>query len=583
MKRLISFLAVSVALLLTACGGGGGCAGTPTNGTNTCGGTTTTTAGAPVVATFVFTLDKTSITDTGADTALLTITALDASRNVITNVPIQVSVSSGAYAALSSATDANGQVKGNIGIGGDKSNRTIVATFTDGSGMSGTASVVVTGAQITINAVPATLSPSLSSRVDIKAADSLGVGIPNASIQLGGTLGFTQTLTTDASGLASATITGPAAAGSYTVTADGLGVTALRTVQVTGGAGAIPDAVGPISAADLSINPNTIAPNTVGATTNRATLRAVFQNATNQAIPNVRVRFEIVPPGLGSGEQISTGTTTVYSDTSGIATADYISGTRTSPTNGVQIRACYGLTDADIAGTLCPNVAPASMTVASQPISVSLGYNNELTKTNNNLTYVQKFIVTVNDTAGVAVSGAVVSASVDITHYGKGWAYTDPYYVNGLLDELVTPPVFGEPNINSSDVPVPGTSGPPAAPGKRVWCINEDLNRNGFLDANENDGTGDNQNGTLEPRKSYVTISYVNGNTTAADGTLQVQVQYPMNVAHWLAFTVKVSTAVGGTEGTDQKSFRTESLLVDAANGSFRTPPFGVLQCSSAN
>jgi len=52
---------------------------------------------------------------------------------VITNVPIQVSVSSGAYAALSSATDANGQVKGNIGIGGDKSNRTIVATFTDGA------------------------------------------------------------------------------------------------------------------------------------------------------------------------------------------------------------------------------------------------------------------------------------------------------------------------------------------------------------------------------------------------------------------------------------------------------------------
>jgi len=66
MKRLISFLAVSVALLLTACGGGGGCAGTPTNGTNTCGGTTTTTAGTPVVATFVFTLDKTSITNTGA-------------------------------------------------------------------------------------------------------------------------------------------------------------------------------------------------------------------------------------------------------------------------------------------------------------------------------------------------------------------------------------------------------------------------------------------------------------------------------------------------------------------------------------
>lgn len=579
MKRLIGFLAVSAALLLTACGGGGGCAGTTSNGTNTCAGATTTT-GKPAVATFVFALDKTSITDTGADTALLTITALDATRNVIAGVPIQASVSSGVYAPLANATDASGQVKGNIGIGGDKSNRTIVVTFTDGNGATGTASVVVTGAQITINAVPATLSPSVSSRVDIKAADSLGVGIPNASIVLGGTLGFTQTLTTDAAGLANATITGPAAAGNYTVTAGGLGVTATRTVQVTGGAGVIPDAVGPISTVGLSINPNTIAPNAVGGTTNRATLQAVFQNASNQAIPNVRVRFEIVPPGLGSGEQISTGTNTVYTDASGIATGDYISGTRSSPTNGVQIRACYGLTDAAIAGTNCLTNVIKTMTVASQPINISLGYNNELAKTNDNLTYVQKFIVTVNDTAGVAISGAVVSASVDITHYGKGWAFDDPYYVSngGTLNQPLTiPPVFGQPFITSTDFPVQGAAGTPPSPGKRVWCINEDLNRNGFLDTLEDV----NGNGVLDPRKSYVTISYVSGNATRADGTIEVQAQYPMNVAHWLAFTVKVSTSVGGTEGTDQKSFRTASLIEDQANGSFRTPPFGTLNCIS--
>ncbi|MFX8149098.1 hypothetical protein ABTK96_19350, partial [Acinetobacter baumannii] len=69
----------------------------------------------------------------------------------------------------------------------------------------------------------------------------------------------------------------------------------------------VPDAVGTISAASLAITPNTITPNAAGVTTSRAALRALFQDASNRAIKNVRVRFEIVEPSLGAGEQISTG------------------------------------------------------------------------------------------------------------------------------------------------------------------------------------------------------------------------------------------------------------------------------------
>lgn len=576
MKRLIGLLMVAATLLLASCGGGGGCAGTPTNGTNTCGSTATPT-GKPAVASFVYTLDKGTILNTGGDQALLTITALDASRNVITGVPITVSLSSGTYVQLVAITDASGQVKGNITIGGDYSNRPITATFTDGAGVSGTASVVVTGSKIAFTVLPASPAPSTSVDIGIKATNANGVGIAGASLQVTG-LSYTGTLITDASGNATVTTTSPATAGSYTVTAVGLGITATQTVLVSGGAGVIPNAVGPISAANLSINPNTIAPNATGTTTNRAALKAVFQNASNQAIQNVRVRFEIVAPGLGSGEQISTGTSTVYSDASGIATADYISGTRASPTNGVNIRACYGLTDADIAGTLCPNSVPASMTVASQPISVSLGSNNELAKSNSNLTYVQKLVVMVNDSAGLAVPGAIVSASVDITHYGKGWGYNDPYYVNGLTQPLITPPAFGEPGINSTDVPVAPTVTWNGT-GQRVWCINEDLNRNGLLDGGEDI----NGSTTLEPRKADVTISYVSGNSTGADGAMLLQVQYPQNVATWLAFTVKVTTSVGGTEGTDQKSFWTSYVKGDESNGSFLTTPFGKNNCVTDN
>src|SRR5665648_138858 len=83
--------------------------------------------------------------------------------------------------------------------------------------------------------------------------------------------------------------------------------------------------------------------------------RSVFLNASNQTIQNVRVCFDIVSPALDIYESISTGTSTVYSDASGVAIADYIAGTRTSPTNGVIIVACYGNTDADIAAGACAN------------------------------------------------------------------------------------------------------------------------------------------------------------------------------------------------------------------------------------
>jgi hypothetical protein len=75
----------------------------------------------------------------------------------------------------------------------------------------------------------------------------------------------------------------------------------------------------------------------------------------------------------------------------------------------------------------------------------------------------------------------------------------------------------------------------------------------------------------------------VTGNTTAADGTLTIQVQYGQNVATWLAYTVKVSTNVGGSEGTDQKSYVTDYAQADASNGSFRTPPYGTGKCTSPN
>lgn len=541
--------AVLVAVL-SACGGGGGSSGSVAGVAPP-----STTTPIVIAASFVFSFDKTSITNGDTDKATLTVTALDALRNVVKDQPVVVSVDSGAYIPITSITDVNGQASGNITTGGDKSDR-IIKVSMKVADQTASAEVAITGSKITLTPLPTTVNPGASVQVLIKATDANGAGVPGKTIQLGGTLGFNQSVTTGVSGAANATIpVAPSVAGVYTITGSGLGVTATGDVQVVSGTNSIPAATGTISSASLAASPNTIPPNVLGATSNRTSIRAVFQDGQNQAIKNIRVRFEIVPPGLGSGEQISTGNSIVYSNISGEAVSEYIAGTRSSPTNAVSIRACYAATDTAIAGGACPNSVIATLTVAGQPLSITLGSNNELAKGANNLTYIKLFDVAVADAAGNAVPNASLSVNVDIELYGKG-RYSD-----------VTADGSRYQGISTTITPSP-TKG-------RVWCPNEDINRNGFLDTGEDiDG-----NGVLFPRKADVVVSFVGANKTGANGRATVQVEYPQNVATWLFYTIKVTTNVAGSEGTVSKGYVTSFVEGDDKNGSFLTPPFGVGSC----
>ena len=525
MKKLIKYLVFAFLPVLISCGGGGGSPGVSVGGTT--------------AADFIYKLDKNTISNSGLDEALLTITALDEKNNPVSAASVTVAVDSGVYTPVEKETNESGIATGKISIGDNKANRTIGVKVSIG-GKSKTFALPVTGSQIAINIVPAAPAPNESVALTVKVTDVNGTGIPGAIVKTGGTLGFTQSLVTDISGNAIANLTSaPSVPGTYTVIGNSSGVTVTRDISVlSAGGGSIPGAVGTISAATLAIVPNTIPPNTSGSTTSRAGIRAVFQNGANQAIKNVRARFEIVPPVLGSGEQISNGSATIYSDANGEAVADYIAGTRSSPTNGVVIRVCYGNTDAEIANGACPNFRVATMTVASQPLSITLGDNNLLEKGQNELTYIKKFDIAVADSAGLAIPNANISASVDILEYGKG------LYV-----------------------------------GPRIWCINEDSNRNGFVDVGE-DVDGD---GKLSPRKADIVLSYVGEKFTGANGRATIQIEYPQNVATWLYYAVKVTTSVAGSEGTVEKRYITSFVEGDDKNGSFLTPPYGINGCATPN
>lgn len=547
--RLTKYLpAIAMVVALVGCGGGGSASTATTADTTTTTTTTTTTAAIPTADDFIFELDKTSIVNTGGDKAVLTVTVLNSSRNVVSGVPVSVAVDAGGvFSASSATTDSSGKYSGTITIGGNKVNRTINATIKTGN-ITKVATIVVTGSQIAVTPVPATPAPGQQVTLNIATTDSAQSAIQFASFALSGTAGASGNFTTDASGNQVITFNAPASAGTYYVVVTGLGVSTTKVIDVIGSDGlgkpVVPISVA-ISSPSLNPLPTSILANISGSTTNRSRLSAKFLTTGNTAIENMRVRFEILKPSLDNGEAISTGTATVYTNASGIAEADYISGTRTSPTNGVSVRACYKKTDFTDSND-CPNSVAANLTVAGTPLSISISDGNTIVKGLGGVAYLEQFLIQVNDAAGVAVKDAVISASVDITSYLKG------YY-----DQMVTPK-------------------------KQVitfTCPNEDGNRNGFLDAGEDT----NKDGVLQPRKAEIIVSYVSGNKTDANGQLLVQVSYGQNMGSWLAYTLRATTGVAGTEGDASKPYATNILKGDLENGSFLNSPFGTGACNSPN
>jgi hypothetical protein len=607
MKFVKLFSLIALVSLIAACGGGGGSPGDTGNGSTTAPTptptpTSTLTATVTPIADYIFELDKSTIKNSGTDSVVLSVTTLDASRNVVPGVTVSVAVDAGGVFLPASGlvTDASGKFKGNISAGGDKADRIINALVTV-NGIKKTATFGVTGSKISVTPVPAVPKPGEVVTLNIKVADSADIGIANIPVQLSGSAGFTGTQRTDLAGNLSVFTTAPLA-GTYlaVVSASGVSVSSpIRVVTPDGGGISIPAAIGDISGANLLANPASIPPNQVGSTTNRAVLTAKFIRADNSTVENMRVRFEIAQPSLGANEFISIGDALAYSNSSGVATAEYVAGQRTSPTNGVAIRMCFDYVD--FAKTVCPNSRTSTLTVNSQPLDISIGNFNKLEPIFGNLGYVERFLIQVGDSSGNAVVDAVVSVSVDITHFGKG-VYGGNYYLTGGIpptaDNLnypiantpykdVVAPVFtfvtnvpgSSPTVTTTVNVTYDPSNVPVAPAGRVWCVNEDRNRNGFKDALEDI----NGNGALEPSKSEIVVSYVSGNKTNAQGQLLVQVSYPQNVGSWLAYTLKATTSVVGSQGSKERSFITGVLEADVPNGSFLTPPYGRNRCIDPN
>lgn len=493
--------ALALPMLMAGCGGGSGSeAGTPV-----LGGDTNT-----AVSDLVLQLGSTTLSNNGTDTLTVTVTALDTNRNVVSGATVNMSVDSDAVLnASSTTTSTSGVVSATVSPGSNRADRVVTVTAVSGT-IKKTASFQVTGAQITASLSVSVSPGSSNNQVVYRVTDVNDNPIANTTISVSAPGFTTVDAVTDSNGAYTYTYTAPSTTGSVTLTATAAGVTDTQVIQVLSQSSSIPTAQGVVSSASLSASPNVVAVNT-SSTSNQAQLRALFVGQNNQPIQNIRVRFDLNGDANNVGGTIGSGTTMLYSNSSGVVAGSYMPGSQASPTNGVTIRACWDY--ADFAAGTCPHSTTTTLTVTASPVAVTLGTNELISEGADQLTYVKQFVVMVVDSSGAAMSGVTVTPLLDLPSFYKG------YYTKGATSW----------NLVLMD-----------------GCTNEDINRNGVLDALEDV----NGNGELDPHKSDASVTVVGSNTTDSTGLVVLQLQYPKNVASWVGYKLSVTASgISGTEG----------------------------------
>ncbi len=510
MRTIKAMWVVAAAMLLAACGGSDVCYTGP--------GSTACTSASTVATALTLQLSKSSIDNSGADTVIAKAIAATAGGQTVSGVSVTFSVDGGAtYTASGTETDASGAVTATVSIGSDKANRTITVVATSGS-LNASGTFAVTGSTLTSTAVPAVVAPSsVDNRVLFVLKDAAGSPMPGQAISIAaGSAGLAEGVT-DSNGAYAFIYTAPATVGVINVLAKAGGVERVTDVLVQA-TGAIPAAVGTPTSATVAANPSVVAPNVDLGSNNRAEVRALFLDSSNNPIANMRVRYS-VNNNYGT---FATGANIVYSDSNGMATTGFIPGTRTSPTNGVTITACYANVDFVACGDAGVTQITTTLTVASEPLSITIGTDRKIVI--DDLTYLQRFVVTATDIAGRPKANVDITPSIDLQYYFKGqYTFSGGQWVRVCTDPTVCTPILLPP----------------------IGCQNEDIDRTGFYQATEDI----NLNGQLDPSRADILISAENGTKTDADGKVTLKIEYAKNLGSWLQYKILVTAGVAGTEG----------------------------------
>jgi hypothetical protein len=613
LKKLLSLGAVLVSAALASCGGGG-------DGTISGGG-----GGSAEVGSVTVLASSPQLQSGQANTVTITAQVKDDNNAVLEGVTVQFSASSGSLAVTQAVSDGSGIAIAQLSAGTNLANRAITVTAQAGE-VSGNVIVNVVGTTLSITG-PAALAQGDTGAYVAVAKDSTGAGINGSTLALTSANGNTisaASLTTDASGNVPFNVTATAA-GNDTLTASGLGLTATRTVAISGDAFAFTT---PAAAAEINLGiavPVTVrwtksgvpqVGETITFSTTRGTLSAgtavtngsgdatvtitsansgaAVLSATNDEATSTNLSVEFVattattielqasPLTVGVGEQseltalvrdgagnlvknktveflIENGTGSVspgtdVTDSQGIAKSVYTAG-GASAANGITVRGT-------VQGTAVTDTV--ELTVARQALFIRLGTGNTLFEIGT-ATYAKEWVILVTDVDGNAIANKAVQASVRSRRYAEG-----------LLGWADPPGVWTY------------------AAGSPAWCPDEDVNKNGVLDATEdfNSSTkleaGNVALVAAVPESASLTAPCATAGaqgtaanvTTNSQGRARICVFYPQNYAEWVEATLTAKASVtGGTEFSESSVFTLQVLASDVDSETEAPPnqvsPFG--------
>lgn len=563
MKSRLIALSMGLLMALAGCGGGGSDAGCSVYAP----GCEDPETPAAEVAQLRMSLSVTNVSNGAIADVVATVTALTSTNKAVPGVDVVYSVDDGSAASDDSGafiessggvTGENGQTTATVDLGSDKSNRVITVTATAG-GRTVSKTINVQGS--VISATPNTLvDPATSETIAFTVTDSNGAPIVATPIVVEAIGLGVRSGQTDINGAFSYTYNVPNSPGnSFAFTVSAAGVTKQYPISIKSAAQVLPAPVltGGLTQA-LQVNPNVVAVNSEGSETNRMQVVASFEDSAGRPIPNMRVSFRLTGVNAAAvGGKFSngpiTGTPALASDADGKVQTFYIPATRSSPNNAISITACYGTTDAE-AQNCTANAAMSGapmakpITIADEAVSVSIGTDGLLINEVESLSYAQRFVIKVVNSAGQPKAGLTVSGQINTVNYYKG------YYVRG--SENWFKPVGGN-----------------------FMCAKEDRDDDDRLDSTPVNEDLDHDT-RLEPIRADVSLTAPNGWVTNADGLVLVKMSYPKNVATWMTINLQASSLVGGSEGRASRQQLLNALVEDVkAEGlpAFAESPYGTV------
>lgn len=574
----------------------------------TTGGTPGGGPGTPTAASLQLLTSNPQLPSDGSATVTITALARDANNIFVAGVPVSFATDSGGLNVVQGTTDSNGQATATLSVAGDPTNRTISVTGTADS-LASSVAVSVIGTTLTVTG-PGSLVSGATATYTVVLSDAGGNGIANTAVDVSSAAGSTITpvppLTTDSSGQAQFDLT---ASTSDTLTISALGLQTTTAIAVSSDSFAfsspaantevnlgdaqtlvvnlqsggspvvgetisfsttrgtltsptdITDAAGnatvDVSSANagaavisattsggisttltiefvattpatvtVQANPFTIAPN------DQSAITAIVRDASNNLVKNQAVNFSLDDI---TGGQLSVAS--AITDSLGRAQTFYTASNSTSATDGVEITAT-------VAGTGITDTA--LLTVARREVFITIGTGNEIEEPNP-AQYLIQFAVQVTDSQGNGVAGVGVVLSLLSEFYSKG---------NWQL------PLTGDWQQNITAV-----------------CNDEDVNRNGILDA------GEDFNSSLEIEAGNVASVVPGSVTTDVNGFALIDVVYPQEFARWVQVVLEAQTSVQGTESSASSRFVLPIAASDVAretNPPGNPSPYGQIgDCAS--